>query len=486
MKSSESSSAQSGKSPFQHGPLTFDRDPNPSYLEKIGIGRQIWELCEILNTDAFDDFPKIRHILFRPFRPGGLLKFLSQIVLGYELLVRLRQERETRPYINIIGPRILTNLIISDRVMKNMNIRFMDGEGSEMHYSESAALIEIAPLKRERQTKGLLEFASLIRWPYERQLRDCLNAELDFREWAQRYPAVCDWWFGITLTGKQFRVRIMRCLMEAAASTRSIPPATNFMQGLVLSDRTYWPTGTAMGAVLGGMENVRTVCGWIGPCPKVENRDIQGWVFVENSPLKVPEVLGDRLEGLPDVVENVMEALRDVKEWIVPQVNIGPTDETNISLKPIELASLPCGTLVTAVGNEIFVSERSVPSYRATLNFIVNTSPQLYTPHWVPQFVAAPRCDGTHLLFKTTAMYYLKNVITSENLYEMRDQPKFLVINALNEGGELLARAWCSDRGRHAVIRRGPGCCFACAAKLAGGNGLGFDVLIWSADRRKA
>lgn len=54
-----------------------------------------------------------------------------------------------------------------------------------------------------------------------------------------------------------------------------------------------------------------------------------------------------------------------------------------------------------------------------------------------------------------------------------------MVINATGRGAEVLARAWCSERGRNAVIRRAGGPCFVCAVRAAGKGGLGTGVLIW-------
>ena len=54
-----------------------------------------------------------------------------------------------------------------------------------------------------------------------------------------------------------------------------------------------------------------------------------------------------------------------------------------------------------------------------------------------------------------------------------------MVINATGRGAEVLARAWCSERGRNAVIRRAGGPCFVCAVRAASKAGLGVGVLIW-------
>jgi len=54
-----------------------------------------------------------------------------------------------------------------------------------------------------------------------------------------------------------------------------------------------------------------------------------------------------------------------------------------------------------------------------------------------------------------------------------------MIINATGKGAEVLARAWCSERGRNAVIRRAGGPCFVCAVRAAGKRGLGLGTLIW-------
>jgi hypothetical protein len=48
-----------------------------------------------------------------------------------------------------------------------------------------------------------------------------------------------------------------------------------------------------------------------------------------------------------------------------------------------------------------------------------------------------------------------------------------MVINATGKGAETLARAWCSERGKHAIIRHNTGPCFVCAYKSASSHGLG-------------
>jgi hypothetical protein len=54
------------------------------------------------------------------------------------------------------------------------------------------------------------------------------------------------------------------------------------------------------------------------------------------------------------------------------------------------------------------------------------------------------------------------------------------IINATCEGGELVARAWCSEKEQKAIIRRAPRPRLTCAVKMASENGLGVNCLIWA------
>ena len=85
-------------------------------------------------------------------------------------------------------------------------------------------------------------------------------------------------------------------------------------------------------------------------------------------------------------------------------------------------------------------------------------------------------------MHRRQAQKYLDNTIRVPDLKDVYpDGKELVVINALAPGEEAVARAWCSERARHAVVRRGEGCCFACATTLSTGEkGLNCNVLIWT------
>lgn len=51
---------------------------------------------------------------------------------------------------------------------------------------------------------------------------------------------------------------------------------------IVLRDRSYWRSQHVVGRVLAGLEGVKSIVGWIGPCIAVETPGLEflGWVRV--------------------------------------------------------------------------------------------------------------------------------------------------------------------------------------------------------------
>ena len=86
-------------------------------------------------------------------------------------------------------------------------------------------------------------------------------------------------------------------------------------------------------------------------------------------------------------------------------------------------------------------------------------------------------------MYKKQAEYYTRSVVDAVELRSLVwDGHGLLLINALSDNAEALARAWCAEQGKHAVVRKGSDCCFACAACMTGRGGLSFNVLICTRD----
>jgi hypothetical protein len=505
-----------------NGNLSPFRNPQLSYAERISMQRQITELCEILNrNDSVNlvDLTKCRNIC-RSFLPPGDLgqKFDFQMVLGYELLTRLRKEPSTISYATRIHQKISANLLISEQWIQN--VRLILG------YSPIATLGSglgnlLAPGSyvfrskiHDQQVEGMIRFAELLSWPYTNETRIFMENVVNDLEALKPIGAdVLDWIYGLMLPGKEFRLRIMSCLAYSVQSVRAFRDPAFYASGLALPQSSYWPSGTVLERVLGGIRGVKTVCGWTGPCPKLDDQNIKGWVRIKARKLRLPLPNSNELEGLDAdedeelagilkalygsgsskandfssqfgqfQSEEILRDIADIDNWVEPTLNIVRERVSPTILGKIRLAALSPEISLAGLSLQFSgYTEEERREYQATLDFTVNGSAIRYTLYTMPCFVTAQPCRGSHVMFKSQAKWYTKNVVSARNLKDYTwDGHQFLVVNALGEGQEVLARAWCAERGRHAVIRKGPGCCFTCAAKLSGNVGLGFNLLIWA------
>lgn len=494
-----------------------------SHAERVKMQRQITELCQALNRldpTQFVDLSKSRNISSHFLSPGalGFNKFEYQMLLSYELLLRLRKEPSTISYSNRIGRKISADLLISEQWMQNVRLTFQYLPNNTLGQlfggiTTFGAHYVFRSLIHDRQVEGMLRFAELLGWPYMHETRAYMeNVINDLQSMTPIGLEVLDWIFGLMLPGKEFRLRIMACLVYATTSTRSFRDPPFYTSGLVLPQKSYWPNGSALERVLGGMRDVRTVCGWTGPCPKIEDQNIKGWIRIRARKLPLPLPNADEMEGMivdddrdanildsqgasgrPESTdlwsrygqrrsEDILREILDINEWVEPQLNISPEHGRQVILDKIRLQRLPPD--ITLVGLALQAggyTEAERSEYQATLDFTINGIATSYTLYTTPCFVTAHPCVGTHVVFKSQAKWFTRNVVSVADLKEyIWDGGQFLVINAVGEGQEVLARAWCAERGRHAVIRKGPDCCFSCAALLAGKGGLAFNLLIWA------
>jgi hypothetical protein len=176
-----------------------------------------------------------------------------------------------------------------------------------------------------------------------------------------------------------------------------------------------------------------------------------------------------------------------------PNLWIAPTPParryTVCELKSIQLEKIPTDRKETdrlPEGKERAGVDSNMPcEYRAYLTFQLSSE-----QHWVrytlntnPVFVTLPPCSGgPHKIHMQAMALRHINTWPAEKLrYE--EPPPFMqpdrpfVVNATGKGEEVLARAWCAQWGRNAVVRKE---CFACAVRSVGRSALGFGVLIWA------
>jgi hypothetical protein len=346
----------------------------------------------------------------------------------------------------------------------------------------------------QRQAEALIRFGEAMEWPYIDEARNYIENAYEDLITAKPVPSwdIYDWLFGLILPGKIYRHRIMACLVHSSPTIRSFSSAPYWDNGLVVKDKSYWPRRTVLGRVLGGVDGVKSVCGWIGPLP-APKESISGWVRLKARNVDIPvpvhtsangrgpfQALGfEEPGGVAENVDAFLQSITNPDEWVQALAPTAPRQlnvtTTGVQLKGIHLTLLPNSAPITSTASTLPTEE-----YRASLNLEVNSQTITYMLYSNPVFVAAPPCVGSHVLHQRQAQMYKKNVILATEIkdkYPPIDQ--LVIIDAMGDGEEVLARAWCAERGRHAIIRKGMECCYPCAAGLAvGRTGLGTNVLI--------
>lgn len=451
----------------------------------------------------FIDFSIARNISNNTFGSSvgdgiGLKNFLFQILLGAELLIRLRKEPVTTSYVGLVTDAISALLVLSDLWMQNVTIQCPRAPATTTSLTSSTLTANLPipkytliAMQHQLQAEGLIRFGETISWPYMDEARNYIeNAYQNLIANTQTVDLdTCDWLYGLTRPGKIFRHRIMCCLVYASPSVRSLNPAPFWDNGLVVKNKSYWPKRSVLGRVLGGLKNPRSVCGWIGPVPAPEE-GVSGWIRLNARRVDIPVPVSTTQTSLQHLgfgpldgtesPEAIVQSITDPNEWIQVCPPSRPTNDSSRSVfKTIHLTEIASATATTAGSNTTASTSKE---YRASLNFEVNGSLTCYTLYSNPIFIYAPPCVGTHAMHRRQAQNYLSNVVRVSDLKEAyAPSDALVIIDALGQGEEVVARAWCAERARHAVIRRDGECCFTCATGVAAGyTGLGVNVLIWS------
>lgn len=353
---------------------------------------------------------------------------------------------------------------------------------------ESPSSYTFVSSRSRSQAEALIRFGEALNWPYMDEARNCIEtAYTDMISGRLAWNGyMWDWLFNLVLPGKIYRYKIMSALVFASPSARNLNVAPFYDNGLIINGRSYWPKRSVLGRVLGGMGDVRSVCGWVGPLPAPET-NVTGWIRLSARPVDVPVPVKtspgeDILTGLGfdqpsggnryTLLENIL----DVSQWIeAADPARSATNGSQSQLGAIYLDRVPIDRSQVATG-------LPPEQYRARIEFEVNGRQIAYTLYSNPLFVAAPPCVGTHILHEQQVSKYLRNMVKVQDLKECNvTANELLIIDALSPGEEVVARAWCAERARNAIVRRGSECCFACATALAiGRTGLGFNVIILS------
>ena len=375
--------------------------------------------------------------------------------------------------------------------------------------------VEFHSVIHEQQVEGLLLFAERMRWPYVNEVRDYAeDVYSSIRAGGTVGIDLHDWLYGIVLPGKWFAFKIMTALVQCTLSIKDKTGiAPYFDCGVVLSTRSYWRLRTVLGRVLGCLPGVTSLCGWIGPCPKVEfDPPLEGPIQPCHIRVKARRVaLTDHKPDLDEAIwqsnpydrrdatrirpdeemEPYLAELRDSNNWIIPEPpvrDVGTCEVVSIKLKKL---ALQVDVAQKAAQGKIQDTEAERETeYRASITFKMDNNEDhiTYKLFTNPVFVVPPSClegpKGVHEVHMRELPRYQTNIWSvdrlKDHLAEDTEGNEVMVINATGKGAEVLARAWCSERGKCAVIRHPGGPCFVCAVRAAGKPSLGTGVLIWT------
>lgn len=183
--------------------------------DRFKLSNQIKDICMALNRrDIFKDFRdaiSISHLLHASPPVGmGMWDFVLQIVLGYELYLRLKKD-DGGSWYSGINDRVSATMLISKLWVDNVDMTTED----DGYVSNSKFRSRV----QARQIEGLLRFAELMKWPHLSEMRDFVeNAYVDLLGGKQVKVDVWDWLFGLILPGWYFSWKIMSVLVMATPS----------------------------------------------------------------------------------------------------------------------------------------------------------------------------------------------------------------------------------------------------------------------------
>jgi hypothetical protein len=464
-----------------HGISSSDVD-NWTELEKI-VGT--WATTEATRDDMFSVDKQCEIILMLLNNPTYCYSFLSnrsvnglmankfentltviyQNLLALELMLRLPH---VSPQVALdINAVVKADIIISKRWMDNLTVLW---HVNNINY-------KFQPRIAEQQIEGMLKFADEMRWPY----RDMVETGLtDALRKIQAGTAVgthiWDWLFGLCLPGKYYSVKALTVLLLLSPpDLAKLGIAPYYHGGLMLMDRTYWRTTSVIGRVLGGSKDVKSCLHWIGPCiPVVEGVEyIPQWLNLTSREIDLEEFIDPHTEldtllpydmsdsSHPDF-ERQLRRMELSDNWINPHPPPPKRPEDGGDVIDIQGIKLEKNNLADEVAGGVKYSL----TYYAALLIRVNQTVLTFNLTYSPYFICSHPCVGVHERHR--AQLHRKYTIVEAP--DLRNSPRFdhtLIVNVQGSNeAEVMARAWCAQQGRHAVIRI-PQTCFCCAWEFA-------------------
>ncbi|CAG7848587.1 SubName: Full=Uncharacterized protein {ECO:0000313/EMBL:CCA70664.1} [Serendipita indica DSM 11827] len=442
---------------------------------------QAGDLIRVLNReDLFEDFTLADSVYLLAIAPPpmgmGVRLFLLQVLIGYELYLRLKvcEHASTFPGIT---QQVNSTLEVAVRWVENVSAEISDGQ------------LKVYSKVHEKQADGLIAFVEAMKWPLLEEVRQFAPTAYSNHLNGKIVDVhFLDWLYGTCLPGRWFAWKCMSAAIYASPSLRAFGTTPYFDAGLVLREHSYWRTRTPLARVLGGLKETNCVAGWVGPCPPVKTTagaTFTGWIRIKSKPAEFSQMnnaLDDMTEDEHELQDRglrvrpgetprgLLNELADMTKWVLPtpvpkSATVPKVIDVRLDLLPLEddediTSQQASATVSFDVGQECTVE------YNIVHNSVM---------------VASPPCmSGPHLAHARELERY-RNVV---DVKDLKDQNlvapgKLLLINATGGGdAEALARAWCSEVGRHAVISRGPATCLTCAFNTT--ENLELDVLILS------
>jgi hypothetical protein len=467
------------------GFLLFNRYPNQTVAQCSCLRNQITDICFILNRDQPERFVDLtwernvsNNFLFTSLNSIGLDRFLYQMLLGYELLIRLRKEASIAEYKSILSNPASATMHMAELWVRNVRVQKINNASSALNNYQLVSNVW------QDQTAALIKFAEAIKWPYSTECQPHIASSWNLLTLGyMKDHSMADWLFGLVRPGRMYRYMLMTCLLYTTPVTKSFKSGPTYSCGIVLEKYSYWPRPSVMATVMGGLKDSLNVCGWTGPVPSPENHPPE-WVFVEGKRTAIPipctRNASDYIwpNGQQLSASEVAAEVLNTAHWMTPHYPTRSDPGLPVSFKKITLRFLGTAPLVSGI---------SYKRYQASIEFEVGSKPCTMTLHYNPVLVTTPGCQGTHQCTLTKARAMTKNIVNACDIITMSLPVGGLcIIDATKDNEELLARAWCAQKGVNAVLWDEAHTCFACAANVAmSSNGLAFRILIRTGAKSK-
>lgn len=423
------------------------------------------------NSDWWTDYTKTSSastIMART--PNDTANFLYIVLLATELRLRLPLIKDNS-FQSAIREKIKADMIIAKRWWDGMNLTL--NPASPGNYSWHS-------LVYEQQTSGLIRFAELMNWPYLRSVRSKIeNCYRDLRSGATVKANTWDWIFGLSLPGKYYSFKAMSTLITFSPETERLGPAPYYDSGLVLKDKTYWRITSVLGRVLGATPGARASLNWVGPCTGVARglTKVPEWVKVTARLIPHTDItsfdadLDDANNIIPAIsdsptaeeIDRLLQNYENPSNWKIPlppNPIKRPNEREKYDIIGIELRKNP-------ISMEATYADPLDATYSASLTMKISGVAITYNLHTNPLFLCSHPCTGTHAVHKDKFPNVRRNIVTPNELKELNAWDGILVVNVQGSGNaEVAARAWCAERGWHALVKQ-PKTCFYCAWEQA-------------------